>query len=149
MSVRANEGEGGISVSVVTDKIPQGVSVPGNGLGHVGAEGLDRSKVNEPVGGEAAREIGGGVGSVRKGEGGFSKRFVRMAIRHTIEIEGEVGRPIAGSVGGFECEGGLLDPGGGVGERSGGKPEIPVSVAVIRTARACFFGPDPVFGSEV
>ena len=149
MSVRANQDKGEITVSIVTDKIPQGGSVPGHCLGYVGAEGLDRSKVDKSVGGEAAREIGGGVGSVRKGEGGFSEGFVRMGVRHTIEIEREVGRPVAGSADGFESEGGLLDPGGGVGKRSGGKPEIPVSVAVIRTARACFFGPDPVFSSEV
>ena len=149
MSVRANQDEGEITVSVVTNKIPQGGSVPGHCLGYVGAEGLDRSKVNKSVCGETAREIGGGVGSVRKREGGFSEGFVWMAIRHAIEIEGEVGRPVAGSADGFESEGGLFDPGGGVDERSGGKPEIPVSVAVIRTARACFFGPDPVFSSEV
>ena len=149
MSVRANQDKGEITVSIVTNKIPQGGSVPGHCLGHVGAEGLDRAKVDEPVGGEAAREIGGGVGSAREGEGSFSEGLVRMAIRHTIEIEGEVGRPYAGAVGGFQGERGLLDPGGGVVERSGGKPEIPVSVAVIRAARACFFGPEPVFSSEV
>ena len=104
MSVRANQDKGEITVSVVTDKIPQGGSVPSNGLRHVGAYSLDRSKVDEPVGGEAAREIGGGVGSVRKCEGGLSERFVRMGVRHTIEIEEEVGRPVAGSVGGFEGE---------------------------------------------
>jgi len=149
MSVRANQDEGEITVSVVTNKIPQGGSVPGHCLGCVGAEGLDRSKVDKSVGGEAAREIGGGVGSIRKGEGGFSEGFVWMAIRHAIEIEGEVGRPDSGAVSDFEGERGLLDPGGGVVERSGGKPEIPVSVAIIRTARACFFGPEPIFSSEV
>ena len=102
MSVRANQDEGEITVSVVTNKIPQGGSVPGHCLGCVGAEGLDRSKVDKSVGGEAAREIGGGVGSIRKGEIGFSEGFVWMAIRHTIEIKREVGCPIAGSAGGFQ-----------------------------------------------
>lgn len=102
MSVRANQDKGEITVSIVTDKIPKGGSVPDHCLGHIGAKGFDRSKVDKSVGGEAAREIGGGVGSVGKGEGGFSEGFVRMAIWHTIEIEREVGRPDAGAVSGFE-----------------------------------------------
>jgi hypothetical protein len=102
MSVGANQDKGEITVSIVTNKIPQGGSVPGHCLGYVGAEGLDRSKKDKSVGGQAAREIGGRVRSIRKGEGGFSEGFVRMAIRHTIEIEREVGRPDAGAVGGFE-----------------------------------------------
>ena len=149
MGVRADKDEGEVVVPVASDKIPQSRSVPGNRLGYVGAEGLDRSQVNEPIGREATREIGGGVGGIGKSEGCLSERLVWMTIRHAIEIEGKVRRSAAGAAGGFEGEGGLLDPGGGIGEGGRAKPEIAVSISAGRTAGTRFFGPDLGFGTEV
>ena len=140
-----------MAVLVGTDEIPQGGAVPSDGLGYVSADCLGGSEVNESVGVEAAREIGGGVRGIGKSEGRFPEGFVRMAVWHAVEIKREVARAIraaTGKTGGIENKRRLFDPGGGVGEGGGAKSEITVLIRGGRSGGTTFLNPDAVFRAK-